>query len=232
MAGRLAGKVAVVSGGARGMAHRMFGHSLTRAPRWSSVTSWTPKVKWSPKALAARPVTYSSTQPDDMGAHRLHGSRGVRRRRHLGQQRRHHQRRPDRGVRTLGVAPHSRHQPDRRLPRYPGGRGADEGGRARIDHQHLFDRRDGRHHRLPRLHGHQVRRARADEIHCSGAGAQTALGRAAEPREVSSLVIYLASDESSYSTGSEFVVDGGCTAGLGHKDFSAVETEQQPEWVT
>ncbi|WIM89307.1 glucose 1-dehydrogenase [Candidatus Mycobacterium wuenschmannii] len=61
---------------------------------------------------------------------------------------------------------------------------------------------------------------------------QTALGRAAEPREVSSLVIYLASDESSYSTGSEFVVDGGCTAGLGHKDFSAVDTGQQPEWVT
>src|SRR6201986_3550272 len=61
---------------------------------------------------------------------------------------------------------------------------------------------------------------------------QTALGRAAEPREVSSLVIYLASDESSYSTGSEFIVDGGSTAGLGHKDFSAVETEAQPEWVT
>ena len=60
---------------------------------------------------------------------------------------------------------------------------------------------------------------------------QTALGRAAEPREVSSMVIYLASDESSYSTGSEFVVDGGTTAGLGHKDFSAV-TAEQPEWVT
>lgn len=52
---------------------------------------------------------------------------------------------------------------------------------------------------------------------------QTALGRAAEPEEVSNLVVYLASDESSYSTGSEFVVDGGCTAGLGHKDFSAIE---------
>jgi 3alpha(or 20beta)-hydroxysteroid dehydrogenase len=61
---------------------------------------------------------------------------------------------------------------------------------------------------------------------------QTALGRAAAPEEVSNLVVYLASDESSYSTGSEFVVDGGCTAGLGHKDFAAVDTGQQPEWVT
>ena len=61
---------------------------------------------------------------------------------------------------------------------------------------------------------------------------QTALGRAAEPREVSHLVVYLASDESSYSTGSEFVVDGGCFAGLGHKDFSSVDTGEQPEWVT
>jgi 3alpha(or 20beta)-hydroxysteroid dehydrogenase len=61
---------------------------------------------------------------------------------------------------------------------------------------------------------------------------QTALGRAAEPVEVSNLVVYLASDESSYSTGSEFVVDGGCIAGLGHKDFATVETEPQPEWIT
>jgi 3alpha(or 20beta)-hydroxysteroid dehydrogenase len=61
---------------------------------------------------------------------------------------------------------------------------------------------------------------------------QTALGRIAEPREVSNLIVYLASDESSYSTGSEFVVDGGCVAGLGHKDFSAVDTSGQPEWVT
>jgi 3alpha(or 20beta)-hydroxysteroid dehydrogenase len=61
---------------------------------------------------------------------------------------------------------------------------------------------------------------------------QTALGRVGQPEEVSNLVIYLASDDSSFSTGSEFVVDGGCTAGLGHKDFSAVETSEQPEWVT
>ena len=60
----------------------------------------------------------------------------------------------------------------------------------------------------------------------------TALGRIGEPKEVSNLVVYLASDESSYSTGSEFVVDGGTTAGLAHKDFSAVDAGQQPEWVT
>lgn len=40
-----------------------------------------------------------------------------------------------------------------------------------------------------------------------------ALGRAGDPEEVSNLVVYLASDESSFSTGSEFVVDGGQLAG-------------------
>lgn len=60
----------------------------------------------------------------------------------------------------------------------------------------------------------------------------TALGRIAQPGEVSNLVVYLASDESSYSTGAEFVVDGGTIAGLAHKDFSAVDVEAQPDWIT
>jgi 3alpha(or 20beta)-hydroxysteroid dehydrogenase len=38
------------------------------------------------------------------------------------------------------------------------------------------------------------------------------LGRKAEALEVANLALYLASDESKYSTGSEFVVDGGMTA--------------------
>lgn len=40
-----------------------------------------------------------------------------------------------------------------------------------------------------------------------------ALHRAGEPEEVSNLVIYLASDESSYHTGAEFIIDGGQLAG-------------------
>jgi 3alpha(or 20beta)-hydroxysteroid dehydrogenase len=40
-----------------------------------------------------------------------------------------------------------------------------------------------------------------------------ALGRTGEPEEVAKLVVFLSSDESSFSTGSEFVVDGGENAG-------------------
>ncbi len=38
------------------------------------------------------------------------------------------------------------------------------------------------------------------------------LGRMGQPEEVAKLALFLASDESSYSTGSEFVIDGGLTA--------------------
>lgn len=42
------------------------------------------------------------------------------------------------------------------------------------------------------------------------------LARFAEPVEISRLVAYLASDESSYSTGSEFIADGGILSGPGY----------------
>ena len=41
---------------------------------------------------------------------------------------------------------------------------------------------------------------------------RTPLGRMAQAEEVANLALYLASDESSYSTGSEFIVDGGLNA--------------------
>ena len=43
------------------------------------------------------------------------------------------------------------------------------------------------------------------------------LGRPGQPEEVASFVVFLASDESSFATGSEFVVDGGLVTDVPHK---------------
>jgi 3alpha(or 20beta)-hydroxysteroid dehydrogenase len=43
--------------------------------------------------------------------------------------------------------------------------------------------------------------------------AQQPIPRMGTPEEVASLALYLASDESSYCTGAQFVIDGGHLAG-------------------
>jgi 3alpha(or 20beta)-hydroxysteroid dehydrogenase len=45
------------------------------------------------------------------------------------------------------------------------------------------------------------------------------LGRPGTPDEVASFVVFLASDESSFSTGSEFVVDGGLITDVPHREM-------------
>jgi 3alpha(or 20beta)-hydroxysteroid dehydrogenase len=45
------------------------------------------------------------------------------------------------------------------------------------------------------------------------------LGRPGTPEEVASFVVFLASDESSFATGSEFVVDGGLITDVPHRDM-------------
>jgi 3alpha(or 20beta)-hydroxysteroid dehydrogenase len=45
------------------------------------------------------------------------------------------------------------------------------------------------------------------------------ISRIGQPEEVARLVAFLASDESSYSTGSEFLIEGGMTAGLSFPGF-------------
>jgi 3alpha(or 20beta)-hydroxysteroid dehydrogenase len=43
------------------------------------------------------------------------------------------------------------------------------------------------------------------------------LGRPGQPEDVASFVVFLASDESSFATGSEFVIDGGTVSQIPHK---------------
>lgn len=43
--------------------------------------------------------------------------------------------------------------------------------------------------------------------------AGTPMGRRGKPEEMAALIAFAASDDASFATGSEFVADGGCTAG-------------------
>ncbi|RIK09470.1 MAG: 3-alpha-hydroxysteroid dehydrogenase [Acidobacteria bacterium] len=51
-------------------------------------------------------------------------------------------------------------------------------------------------------------------IDVTGVFEKVPLGRVGEPGEVAGLALWLASDESAYCTGSEFVIDGGLMAGI------------------
>jgi NAD(P)-dependent dehydrogenase (short-subunit alcohol dehydrogenase family) len=65
----------------------------------------------------------------------------------------------------------------------------------------------------PMLRGLFAGRSDADAARVEGAlRAQVPLGRFARPEEIAEMIVYLASDESTFVTGAEFVIDGGMTA--------------------
>lgn len=53
-----------------------------------------------------------------------------------------------------------------------------------------------------------------------GLFARVPLGRIGTPDDIAALAVFLASDESAYCTGAEFVIDGGLTAGFGLSSFA------------
>ena len=57
-----------------------------------------------------------------------------------------------------------------------------------------------------------IEAARNPERVRAGLSAAAPMGRMGEPQEVAATILFLASDESSFTTGAEFVVDGGLTA--------------------
>lgn len=61
----------------------------------------------------------------------------------------------------------------------------------------------------------------ADPAAMQEAAYHTPIPRIGQPEEVAELVLWLASDASSFCTGAEFVIDGGLTAGRDHGDPTA-----------
>jgi 3alpha(or 20beta)-hydroxysteroid dehydrogenase len=68
--------------------------------------------------------------------------------------------------------------------------------------------------RVNSIHPGLIETPMADELggDTSRIASRTPLGRTAEAAEVANMALFLASDESSYSTGSEFLIDGGLNA--------------------
>ncbi|MGP4689369.1 SDR family oxidoreductase [Agrobacterium pusense] len=67
--------------------------------------------------------------------------------------------------------------------------------------------------RVNSVHPGYIRTAILGELDDSVVAAKTALPRIGVPRDVTELVLFVASDEASYITGAELVVDGGFSAG-------------------
>ena len=58
-----------------------------------------------------------------------------------------------------------------------------------------------------------VARRHARQVFVAAEARRLAIPRVAKPDEITRLVLFVASDEASFSTGSEFIVDGGVLLG-------------------
>ena len=250
--GRLDGKIAIVSGAARGQGEaeaRLFAEEGARVVLGDVLDERGQQVA-DELGDAARYVHLDVTLRGRLVG-RGRGSRArVRPGQRARQQRGHPQVRAARGDVARRLPRGDRREPGRLLPRHARGHAVDAARRRRIDRQHLVDQRarrlpghDGVHREQVRDPGHdQGRRGRARAARHPGEldpprpvdtemvrpagmeGMPTAeeqaamfssypLRRNAQPIEMARVALFLASDRSSYCTGSEFLADGGMLAG-------------------
>ena len=183
--GRLDGRVALITGGARGMGKSHVRHFVAEGAQVIFGDVLDDKGGYVADKLGRQSCRYTHldvTSEADWGGGGSAGDGRIREAGHAGQQRRHPAFHPDR-----------RHAAGRLLAGARGERGRLRGVLTRM----VLDQADG---------GHDGDRYLAN----------LPLARFAEPTEISRLVAYLASDESSYSTGSEFTADGGLLSGPGY----------------
>ena len=255
--GRVDGKIVVVTGAAGGQGAAEARRSRAKA-RPSSRPTCTRRPTSSTAAPGDRLPPPRRREPGRLDGARRLARDGARPRRRARQQRRHPLPRPARGGLARRLGSRDRDQPHRPAARHPDGRAADARGRLDRQRQ-LGGRADGAlrrrlhgeqvgparalegrqprarpprdpgQHGLPGLHRDADDRIAPRPRSATANIEETPLGRTGTSDEVAPLVVYLISDESSYVSGAEIVVDGGRAAHGGTKSMSdAVRAASRP----
>ena len=76
--------------------------------------------------------------------------------------------------------------------------------------------------RTPMVRDYFAARPSGDPVTVDDWVGTQAIKRPGEPEEIAALIAFLVSDESSFATGAEFVIDGGATAGVGRRGGRAL----------
>ena len=254
--GRLDGKVALITGGARGMGKSHVRHFVAEGARVVFGDVLDDRGNYVAAGIGdehCRYVHHDVTSEDGLGRRGRRRDRCVRPARHPRQQRRRAEVRPHHRNAAGGLPAHPRGQRGRLLAghegRDPGDEEAGGGSIVNISSVEGFTGAAGLSaysaskfaiRGMTKAAARELGeyKIRVNSVHPGGVLTRMVLdtggtnytgdddgtgflkamplARFAEPAEISRLVAFLASDDSSYSTGSEFIADGGMLSGPGY----------------